>query len=656
MRIIESFTNWKNIIHVNEDLASAKTYMINRYKNKQADGSSNRLNTNDTAELTPDEKDAALLDPNYLKILKLAEPFPSLTLAFIKFHFDQNIPIKSGVLNLTNLANQLSDPATNAIIKALPKQIIQYANQETGDQLGHGSGFEELTDQINKGIRSKAVYAEILDKIPNPLRSLIKSQPEDSLVKIINLMTELSSINKKIGEFIETDKDSPLFGKPTTVLRNFFLFVSAFKNKPVKDFYEKITAMVKGLSSNKAEKIAKATRLEPQVKILYDKDNYLAFSVRTEEAQKELCSEANWCLNTGSFKSYVANAVQLNIINYNEPIATAKYITGTTIKFDSGEVTSSSDYNNFNIKNSSNLETHLLNNGYPDKLVKSIVSQMPSEILIKYALYSIGDSSVGLLTFIEKMITSTYRPPLTKTTVIGKLNLDEIIKIIQPQITEHLDERKLVDLYKRYGLLSLDSANLFKLLVPNISEEDKNEIYIVTAGNYSRIHKSAKLNISVLMPQLTKILDEEAGVRIGMQIPKELVEYLIARIAKITWKTNNLKDQLEELDAEQRKIQWLINGLAENSVEPYTKRLNSEADIVSKKLANSSGSVGSNNPVNEMVMAEPKEAPTKTPTETPTKPKINPRPSPIPSKQPFKTPEPAKADAGDVIKRLNNLI
>ena len=71
MRIIESFTNWKNIIHVNEDLASAKTYMINRYKNKQADGSSNRLNPNDTAELTPEEKDAALLDPNYLKILKL---------------------------------------------------------------------------------------------------------------------------------------------------------------------------------------------------------------------------------------------------------------------------------------------------------------------------------------------------------------------------------------------------------------------------------------------------------------------------------------------------------------------------------------------------------------------------------------------------------
>ena len=581
MRIIESFTNWKNIIHVNEDLASAKTYMINRYKNKQTGGSSNRLNTNDTADLTPEEKDAALLDPNYLKILKLTEPFPSLTLAFVKFHFDQGISIKSGVLNLTNLANQLSDPATNAIIKALPKQISQYASQETGDQFGHGSGFEELTDQINKGIRSKAVYSEILDKIPNPLRSLIKAEPEDSLVKIINLMTELSSINKKIGEFIETDKDSPLFGKPTTVLKNFFLFVSTYKNKPVKDFYEKINNMVKGLSSNKAEKIATAIDLEPQVKILYNSDNYLAFSIRTEAAQKQLCSEANWCLNTGSFKNYVANAVQLNIINYNEPIATAKYITGTTINFDSGDVTSSSDYNNLNIKKSSNLETHLSQNGYPEQVVNSIISQIPSEILIKYALYSIGDSSVGLLTFIEKMITSTYKQPSTKTTVIGKLNLDEIIEIIQPQITKYLDERKLVDLYKKYGILSLDSVKLFKLLLPNISEENMAEIYTVTVGNYARIHKSAKLNISVLMPQLTKILDEEDRVRAELGI--------------------------------------------------------------------------SNNQVNEMVMAEPltKPAPTKQPA---IKPKINPRPGPIPSKRPFEEQEPAKADAADVIKRLNNLI
>ena len=62
----------------------------------------------------------------------------------------------------------------------------------------------------------------------------------------------------------------------------------------------------------------------------------------------------------------------------------------------------------------------------------------------------------------------------------------------------------------------------------------------------------------------------------------------------------------------------------------------------------------SNNQVNEMVMAEPLTKPA--PTKTPTKPKINPRPGPIPSKQPFKTPEPAKADAADVIKRLNNLI
>jgi hypothetical protein len=429
----------------------------------------------------------------------------------------------------------------------------------------------------------KSVYAEILDKIPNPLRSLIKSQPEDSLVKITNLMTELSSLNKKIGEFIETDKDSPLFGQQTTVLKNFLLFISRNKNDTFNGFYKRLESIVTGLSSNKSQKIADATSLEPQVKILYDKDNYLAFSIRTEEAQKKLCSEANWCINDKSFNTYASNAVQLNIINYNEPIGTAKYITGTTINFDSGEVTTASDYNNISIKKSSNLETHLLNNGYPDEVVDSIVSQMPGEILIKTVLYKIGDSKTGLLEFIEKMIASTYRQTATrsKNPVISKLNVDEIFEIMKPQIDKYLDETVVINLYKKYGILSLDSVRIFKLLLSNISEADKADIYSVTVSNFARIHKSAKLNISVLMPQLTKILAEEDQVKAELGI--------------------------------------------------------------------------SNSQVNEMVMAEPltKPAPTKQPA---TKPKINPRPGPIPNKQPFKTPEPAKADAGDVIKRLNNLI
>lgn len=47
-----------------------------------------------------------------------------------------------------------------------------------------------------------------------------------------------------------------------------------------------------------------------------------------------------------------------------------------------------------------------------------------------------------------------------------------------------------------------------------------------------------------------------------------------------------------------------------------------------------------------------KPAPTKTPVRKPMTPS---RPSPIPTKQPFKAPEPAKADAEDVLKRLKYL-
>ena len=59
-------------------------------------------------------------------------------------------------------------------------------------------------------------------------------------------------------------------------------------------------------------------------------------------------------------------------------------------------------------------------------------------------------------------------------------------------------------------------------------------------------------------------------------------------------------------------------------------------------------------PILEFFMDGPlvKPAPTKTPVRKPMTPS---RPSPIPSKQPFKAPEPAKAEAEDVLKRLDYL-
>jgi hypothetical protein len=57
--------------------------------------------------------------------------------------------------------------------------------------------------------------------------------------------------------------------------------------------------------------------------------------------------------------------------------------------------------------------------------------------------------------------------------------------------------------------------------------------------------------------------------------------------------------------------------------------------------------------VTEFYAAEPATRPA--PTIAPTKPATRPKPGPIPTKKPFKQPEPAKAQAEDVLARLKEL-
>ena len=53
------------------------------------------------------------------------------------------------------------------------------------------------------------------------------------------------------------------------------------------------------------------------------------------------------------------------------------------------------------------------------------------------------------------------------TTAVGQVevNIDEIFEIMKPQIDKYLDETVVINLYKKYGILSLDSVRIFKLLL-----------------------------------------------------------------------------------------------------------------------------------------------------------------------------------------------
>ena len=82
--LVESFSSWLSGYDINENIAAAKIYMQKKY--------ANRLKK-DVRELTPAEKDKALENSAYLKILDLLKGQPGYVMPFTKFHFDQGITI-----------------------------------------------------------------------------------------------------------------------------------------------------------------------------------------------------------------------------------------------------------------------------------------------------------------------------------------------------------------------------------------------------------------------------------------------------------------------------------------------------------------------------------------------------------------------------------
>ena len=122
----------------------------------------------------------------------------------------------------------------------------------------------------------------------------------------------------------------------------------------------------------RSKKVAELEELEPEAGVIYSDDQYLVMSMRTENAQKKLCSVANWCINRGSFSSYATDAVQLNIFNFGTDPSDPLFLTGTTVYYN-GRVRTSHDINDRHIMKSSDPAEHLSQLGYPDSLVSNVV-------------------------------------------------------------------------------------------------------------------------------------------------------------------------------------------------------------------------------------------------------------------------------------------
>ena len=554
MKFLKPFNVWIENNSINENIAAAKSYI----QKKEAD----KLGKT-PEELTPEEREAALTDRKYLAVIDLVKNAPGYAGAFVKFAFDQGI-------NVTQLAELLNTLKTKKhIIAQLPKSIEQYAAEETVDRL---TGFEKMQDDIRTIERTKDAKW-FVDALPRRLRDQYRTLSFEDKAAVTNLAHQLTELGK-------------------TAIKRLFDRIKAFENWTIDELIKYTSKYIAGFANLEMQKKIDAIySLEPEASIIYSGDNYLVLTLRTEQAQKQLCSIANWCINTGKWNIYTDNGIQINIFNFNTDPSDPMFLTGTTVYY-TGGVSTASDINNRGIQKSENPREHFTKLGYPSDLVDQVINSIPVEILIKKLLTGLSINSNKPIDFLIAIIMHSYKiSPNTHEEIVS-----ELLEISSGRIKQVIPDSQIINMYTKFGVMSKFSAQLLKRIVPNITSSDLKRIKDQTIFMFKKIKEAIELQ-----PHVGK-----------QSIPA------------------NILAQEEEI----------------------MKELNIDSRDV--KTALESYQFDPNDPILEFFMDGPlvKPAPTKTPVRKPMTPS---RPSPIPSKQPFKAPEPAKAEAEDVLKRLKYL-
>jgi hypothetical protein len=435
MRIIESFNGWKRADRLlTENVQAAKQYMLKRFA--QAKGM-------EVSQITPEDQARIFANEEYRKVLQLAQPLPGFTAAFVKFKFDHRVSIEQ----LKTLFDKIKEHSQ--FLGELSMPIIDFPNQ---DKVNGVPAFEALMDEFNQ-IETRRKAKWILNELPGNLRRAARELPKEDLQRLFNAATIMNDLGKEVKERLL--KKAKAFSEPM-------------------DFIVYAENYVKGyLNSDVQSKIDKLEELEPEGSVIYADDRYLMLSARTEKAQKELCSVANWCINRGSFNnaSYGGGAVQINTFDFGLPPTDPHHLIGTTISYD-GKVTYSHDINDRSVKTTDNITAHLNKFGYPDKMINTLLKVFPIEAMIKKVITELNLDKKSPIQVLESVIKASY-----------KINPEDdqdsarvILNILMERIAPSVKEEDIVNLYMKFGVMSIFSAKLFNMLLPNIDPETRAKV------------------------------------------------------------------------------------------------------------------------------------------------------------------------------------
>lgn len=464
---------------IHENLKAAKIYMQKEYADRKS------LNYK---ELTPEQRDEALNDPAYKKILDLIGNNHGYAGPFVKFHFEQEVPIKIGsgepgeIKDLASLLNVLLKK--KHLVSKLPMGIEQYAALK---KEGPVTGFAKLTDVI-RTIEREDGAKWFIDRFPSALRNQYKKLSREEQNPLINAAYSLEKYGKVITERL----------------------LEKIKAMDYWDFHRVIDYINEYLygydNADRETKMKDIKELSSQVDVLYSDDKYLAISVRTEEAQKKLCSIANWCINRGDFKKYKDKAVQINIFDYTKDLSDPLFLTGTTIEYD-GDVKASHDINDVQIIKNVDYMEHFRLLGYPDYVLKALANKIPLEILHDEIMNEIGiDYSDNARKIVQNLIK------IKKLSISGEVSdeyWNKAIEIVSSIVKGNIGSYRtpLIQLFTDTGIVSYSALEVFNSLIDDVTKEEAKKIIDRTVETLDSFEDLLTLDFHI-DPSLVKSMKE----------------------------------------------------------------------------------------------------------------------------------------------------
>ena len=445
MNGVLSFAQWAKSSSINENVKDAKKYLIDRYAVQ------NRIK-----EITPEVEREALDNEEFRAIREILKGNDGYTGAFVRFHFDHNASLEK-LKELYALIKKNS-----ASLSSLPMSIEEYSKQRLVNNV---NSFEALMDVFD-WMEEKRKHKWVIENVNRTLRNNIKSLSPAIIDRFYRSAQLIDKADEIAGDFID-----PITKQKTNNKLSLLLKSDSYSN--AEDFLEWVERVAQSVSnSDLRSKIEMLKEVQPEAGVLYNSGGYFAMSVRTEDAQKKLCSIANWCTNRGSWYTYGGqeNRVQFNIFDFGLPITNPMHITGTTLEKD--RVTHSHDKNDTDIIKSRNPYDHFVGLGYPKDLAKRLASSIEIELTIKKIVTGLGIEKVTPQDLLFSLVKSTYKIDLDIESQIR----DVIIEIVRDRLRNEISRENILESYMKFGVISIFSARLLNILIPNLSNEEKDRL------------------------------------------------------------------------------------------------------------------------------------------------------------------------------------